>query len=65
MNVLIVTACPNGQVTSVLCSRLLQAAAERLGWSTQVEVHDAKAIGSPLSAAAIEAAELVLSLIHI
>nr|WP_288454543.1 PTS fructose-like transporter subunit IIB [uncultured Pseudomonas sp.] len=60
MNVLIVTACPNGQVTSVLCSRLLQAAAERLGWSTQVEVHDAKAIGSPLSAAAIEAAELVL-----
>lgn len=25
MNVLIVTACPNGQVTSVLCSRLLQA----------------------------------------
>lgn len=31
MNLLIVTACPNGQVTSVLCSRLLQAAAERLG----------------------------------
>ncbi|KAB0546131.1 PTS fructose transporter subunit IIBC [Pseudomonas argentinensis] len=60
MNVLIVTACPNGQVTSVLCSRLLQAAAERLGWATQVEVHDAKAIGSPLSTAAIEAAELVL-----
>ena len=60
MNVLIVTACPNGQVTSVLCSRLLQAAAQRLGWSSQVEVHDAKAIGSPLSAEHIEAAELVL-----
>jgi fructose PTS system EIIBC or EIIC component len=60
MNLLIVTACPNGQVTSVLCSRLLQAAAERLGWSTRVEVHDARAIGAPLSEADIAAADLVL-----
>lgn len=60
MNLLIVTACPNGQVTSVLCSRLLQAAAERLGWSTRVEVHDARAIGSPLSEADIAAADWVL-----
>ncbi|OEC33634.1 PTS system, fructose-specific IIC component [Pseudomonas cuatrocienegasensis] len=60
MNLLIVTACPNGQVTSVLCSRLLDAAAQRLGWSTRVEVHDPKAIGSPLSAADIAAAELVV-----
>jgi PTS system fructose-specific IIC component len=60
MNVLIVTACPNGQVTSVLCSRLLQAAAQRLGWSTRVEVHDSRAIGSPLSGEDIAAAELVL-----
>ncbi|MDG9756677.1 fructose-specific PTS transporter subunit EIIC [Pseudomonas sediminis] len=60
MNVLIVTACPNGQVTSVLCSRLLQAAAERLGWQTRVEVHDARAIGSPLSKAEIAAADWVL-----
>lgn len=60
MNVLIITACPNGQVTSVLCSRLLQAAAQRLGWSTQVEVHDPRAIGSPLSETDIAAAELVL-----
>ncbi|QNH00599.1 fructose-specific PTS transporter subunit EIIC [Pseudomonas sediminis] len=60
MNVLIVTACPNGQVTSVLCSRLLQAAAERLGWQTRVEVHDARAIGSPLSEAEIAAADWVL-----
>jgi PTS system fructose-specific IIC component len=60
MNVLIVTACPNGQVTSVLCSRLLQAAAERLGWQTRVEVHDARAIGSPLSEAQIAAADWVL-----
>jgi len=60
MNVLIVTACPNGQVTSVLCSRLLQAAAERLGWQTRVEVHDARAIGSPLSESEIAAADWVL-----
>lgn len=60
MNVLIITACPNGQVTSVLCSRLLQAAAQRLGWSTQVEVHDPRAIGSPLSESDIAVAELVL-----
>ncbi|WP_192980058.1 fructose-specific PTS transporter subunit EIIC [Pseudomonas sp. EggHat1] len=60
MNLLIVTACPNGQVTSVLCSRLLQAAAERLGWQTRVEVHDARAIGSPLSEAEIAAADWVL-----
>ena len=49
MNLLIITACPNGMVTSVLTSRLLEAAAHRLGWSTAVEVHDPKAIGSPLS----------------
>ncbi|WP_343349130.1 fructose-specific PTS transporter subunit EIIC [Pseudomonas sediminis] len=60
MNLLIVTACPNGQVTSVLCSRLLQAAAERLGWQTRVEVHDTRAIGSPLSEAEIAAADWVL-----
>ncbi|GGJ96858.1 fructose-specific PTS transporter subunit EIIC [Pseudomonas matsuisoli] len=60
MNVLIITACPNGQVTSVLCSRLLQAAAEKLGWSTRVEVQDPQAIGSPLSEADIAAAELVV-----
>ncbi len=60
MNLLIVTACPNGMVTSVLCSRLLQAAAQRLGWSSQVEVHDPKAIGSPLSDSDIAAAELVV-----
>jgi PTS system fructose-specific IIC component len=60
MKLLIVTACPNGQVTSVLCSRLLQAAAERLGWQTRVEVHDARAIGSPLSEAEIAAADWVL-----
>ncbi|MEX6502446.1 PTS fructose-like transporter subunit IIB [Pseudomonas zhanjiangensis] len=60
MNLLIVTACPNGMVTSVLCSRLLEAAAQRLGWSTRVEVHDPRAIGSPLTEADIAAADLVV-----
>lgn len=60
MNLLIVTACPNGMVTSVLTSRLLEAAAHRLGWSTAVEVHDPKAIGSPLTPAQIASADLVI-----
>ncbi|TYP63361.1 fructose-specific PTS transporter subunit EIIC [Stutzerimonas stutzeri] len=60
MNLLIVTACPNGMVTSVLTSRLLEAAAQRLGWSTAVEVHDPKAIGSPLTPVQIANADLVV-----
>ncbi len=60
MNLLIITACPNGMVTSVLTSRLLEAAAHRLGWSTAVEVHDPKAIGSPLTAEQIAEADLVV-----
>lgn len=60
MNLLIVTACPNGMVTSVLTSRLLEAAAHRLGWSTAVEVHDPNAIGSPLSPTQIANADLVV-----
>lgn len=60
MNLLIITACPNGMVTSVLTSRLLEAAAQRLGWSTAVEVHDPKAIGSPLTAEQIAEADLVV-----
>ena len=41
MNIAIVTACPNGQVSSVLSARLLSAAAQRRGWSTSVEVQEA------------------------
>ena len=63
MNLLIVTACPNGRVTSVLSARLLDAAAQRLGWSTHVEVLQsaATAVDSPtLSEAQIAAADLVV-----
>ena len=60
MNIAIVTACPNGQVSSVLSARLLEAAALRQGWSTSVEVHDPQRPERQLSAAAIAAADWVL-----
>ncbi|OPG74351.1 PTS fructose transporter subunit IIBC [Pseudomonas ogarae] len=60
MKLAIVTACPNGMVTSVLCARLLDAAAQRQGWSTSVEVHDAAHPERQLSASTLEAAEWVL-----
>ncbi|QXI54342.1 PTS fructose-like transporter subunit IIB [Pseudomonas alvandae] len=60
MKLAIVTACPNGMVTSVLCARLLDAAAQRQGWSTSVEVHDAAHPERQLSAATLESAEWVL-----
>jgi len=60
MKLAIVTACPNGMVTSVLCARLLDAAAQRQGWSTSVEVVDPTHPERELSAATIEAAEWVL-----
>lgn len=60
MKLAIVTACPNGMVTSVLCARLLDAAAQRQGWSTCVEVNDAAHPQRQLSAATLESAEWVL-----
>ncbi len=60
MKLAIVTACPNGMVTSVLCARLLDAAAQRQGWSTSVEVHDRQHPERQLSAATLDAAEWVL-----
>lgn len=60
MKLAIVTACPNGMVTSVLCARLLDAAAQRQGWSTCVEVNDAAHPERQLSSATIESAEWVL-----
>ncbi|WP_330115127.1 PTS fructose-like transporter subunit IIB [Pseudomonas sp. JS3066] len=60
MKLAIVTACPNGMVTSVLCARLLDAAAQRLGWSTSVEIVDPQHPENQLSAATLEAADWVL-----
>ncbi|MNM66024.1 PTS system fructose-specific EIIBC component [compost metagenome] len=60
MNIAIVTACPNGQVSSVLSARLLSAAAQRRGWSTSVEVQDAEHPERQLTAAQIADADWVL-----
>ncbi|NQD56541.1 PTS fructose-like transporter subunit IIB [Pseudomonas sp. CM25] len=60
MNIAIVTACPNGQVSSVLSARLLAAAAQRRGWSTSVEVQDAGHPERQLSAVQIAEADWVL-----
>ena len=60
MKLAIITACPNGQVSSVLSARLLDAAAQRLGWSTSVEVHDPARPERQLSAAVIADADWVL-----
>lgn len=60
MKLAIVTGCPNGKVTSVLCARLLDAAAQRQGWSTSVEVHDPKHPERQLSTQTIDEAEWVL-----
>ena len=60
MKLAIVTACPSGRVSSVLSARLLDAAAQRQGWSTSVEVFDPQHPDQRLSAADIEAADWVL-----
>ncbi|MHC6227301.1 PTS fructose-like transporter subunit IIB [Pseudomonas sp. X10] len=60
MNIAIVTACPNGLVSSVLSARLLAAAAQRRGWSTCVEVWDPEHPERRLSAEEIAAADWVL-----
>lgn len=60
MKLAIVTACPNGMVTSVLCARLLDAAAQRMGLHTSVEVVDVQRPERQLSQATIDDAEWVL-----
>ncbi|MGB9090776.1 MAG: PTS fructose transporter subunit IIB, partial [Pseudomonas farsensis] len=60
MNIAIVTACPNGQVSSVLSARLLSAAAQRRGWSTSVEVQDSEHPERRLTSAQIAGADWVL-----
>ncbi|WAH59679.1 PTS fructose-like transporter subunit IIB [Pseudomonas silvicola] len=60
MKLAIVTACPSGRVSSVLSARLLDAVAQRQGWSTSVEVHDPQHPENKLSPATIEAADWVL-----
>ncbi|WP_297842872.1 PTS fructose-like transporter subunit IIB [Pseudomonas sp.] len=60
MKLAIITACPNGKISSVLSARLLEAAAQRQGWHTSVEIHDPRQPDSQLSPDLIAAAEWVL-----
>lgn len=60
MKLVIVTACPNGKISSVLSARLVDAAAQRQGWSTSVEVHNPRNPEQQLTAADIEAADWIL-----
>jgi PTS system fructose-specific IIC component len=60
MNLALITACPNGQISSVLSARLLRAAAERLGWSVCVEQCDPQHPERQLSEGQIAGADWVL-----
>ncbi|MGU9822768.1 PTS fructose-like transporter subunit IIB [Pseudomonas sp. LF090] len=60
MKLAIVTACPSGMVTSVLCARLLDAAAQRQGLHTSVEVVDVQHPERQLSQATLDDADWVL-----
>ncbi|MFR0692560.1 PTS fructose-like transporter subunit IIB [Enterobacterales bacterium AE_CKDN230030158-1A_HGKHYDSX7] len=60
MNLALITACPNGQISSVLSARLLRAAAERLGWSVCVEQRDPQHPERQLSDGQIAVADWVL-----
>lgn len=56
MRFVLVTACPNGAVSSLISARLLEAAARRLGWTPQVEMPG----GETVPAEALAAADWVL-----
>jgi fructose PTS system EIIBC or EIIC component len=60
MNAIIITACPSGMATTFLAARRLEQAAGRLGWQVQVEMHSELEPLIPVSAAAIDAADLVV-----
>ncbi|MBB3329506.1 PTS system fructose-specific IIC component [Halomonas campaniensis] len=60
MNAIIVTACPSGLATTFLAARRLEQAAQRLGWRVDVEMHGELEPVTPLSATALQAADLVI-----
>lgn len=60
MKLAIITACPNGRISSVLSARLLDGAAQRRGWSTCVEIYDPQHPERHLSPLNIEEADWVL-----
>jgi PTS system fructose-specific IIC component len=61
MHVAIITSCPNGNVTTVLSARLLAAAASRLGWQVNVEMHGAGQASATLSPELLASVDLVVA----
>jgi PTS system fructose-specific IIC component len=61
MHVAIITSCPSGNVTTVLSARLLAAAASRLGWQVNVEMHGAGRTSGTLSPELIATVDLVVA----
>ncbi|EPC01068.1 PTS fructose transporter subunit IIBC [Litchfieldella anticariensis FP35 = DSM 16096] len=60
MNIILITACPSGMATTFLAARRLEQAARRRGWQVSVEMHGELEPLTPVSAEAIEAADLVV-----
>ncbi|MDQ2137513.1 fructose-specific PTS transporter subunit EIIC [Alcaligenaceae bacterium B3P038] len=62
MNIVIVSAGPDGEIANGITARLLHAAAQRLGWQSAFEVRAAhqSTARTPLNAADIDAADWVL-----
>ncbi|MBS9402783.1 PTS fructose-like transporter subunit IIB [Halomonas sp. TRM85114] len=60
MKAIIITACPSGMATTFLAARRLEQAAGRLGWQVDVEMHGELEPLAPVSAEAINAADLVI-----
>ncbi len=61
MNVILLTTCPGGSVTSYLAAQRLTPAAEAKGWQLSTEVHSSLAPVETLSHQTLAAAELVIA----
>ncbi|MFD1008282.1 MULTISPECIES: PTS fructose-like transporter subunit IIB [Oceanisphaera] len=60
MNIIIITACPSGLVTSYLVAQLLAHAAQNLEWSACVECHSQLTVRDECSTADIDAADVIV-----
>lgn len=61
MNVIVLTNCPSGSVTSYLAAQRLEPAAKAKGWQVSVEMHSNLAKVEALSNDTLAAAELVIA----
>ncbi|MBY5982864.1 PTS fructose-like transporter subunit IIB [Halomonas sp. DP5Y7-2] len=61
MNVIVLTNCPSGSVTSYLAAQRLEPAAKAKGWQVSIEMHSNLAKVEALSNDTLAAAELVIA----